>query len=222
MNIRKLLTVGGDERMLYTSQNLAEKGFDVEIFAPSPPAGFEHMRPTGDKSIDSAAARADAVILPLPVSRDGVHLNSSPLTLNELSDTLERGQTVFAGMMDGALKSSFFKKGIRVFDYFEREELAVNNAVPTAQGVIKIAMENMKITLHGARCAVRSYGLRKNGKSACRYACGFGCPRDGRGEEMQRSRMGENRWARCREYLRTYENGAGARPARQYRSESCA
>ena len=57
MNIRKLLTVGGDERMLYTSQSLAEKGFDVEIFAPSPPAGFEHMRPTGDKSIDSAGPR---------------------------------------------------------------------------------------------------------------------------------------------------------------------
>ena len=83
MNIRKLLTVGGDERMLYTSQSLAEKGFDVEIFAPSPPAGFEHMRPTGDKSIDSAAARADAVILPLPVSRDGVHLNSSPRTRSD-------------------------------------------------------------------------------------------------------------------------------------------
>lgn len=36
MNIKKLLTVGGDERMLYTSQSLAEKGFDVEnicIFA---------------------------------------------------------------------------------------------------------------------------------------------------------------------------------------------
>lgn len=133
MNIKKLLTVGGDERMLYTSQSLAEKGFDVEIFASSPPAGFENMCPTGEKSIDSAAARADAVILPLPVSRDGVHLNSSPLTLNGLSDTLERGQTVFAGMMDGALKSSFFKKGIRVFDYFEREELAVNNAVPVSE-----------------------------------------------------------------------------------------
>mgnify|MGYP000529671847 CR=1 FL=1 len=26
MNIRKLLTVGGDERMFYTSQSLAEKG----------------------------------------------------------------------------------------------------------------------------------------------------------------------------------------------------
>lgn len=109
MNIKKFLTVGGDERMLYTSQSLAEKGFDVEIFASSPPAGFENMCPTGEKSIDSAAARADAVILPLPVSRDGVHLNSSPLTLNGLSDTLERGQTVFAGMMDGALKSSFSK-----------------------------------------------------------------------------------------------------------------
>ena len=216
MNIRKLLTVGGDERMLYTSQSLAEKGFDVEIFAPSPPAGFEHMRPTGDKSIDSAAARADAVILPLPVSRDGVHLNSSTLTLNELSDTLERGQTVFAGMMDGALKSSFFKKGIRVFDYFEREELAVNNAVPTAQGVIKIAMENMKITLHGARCAVTGYG--RTAKVLADMLAALGA----RGEGVQRSCLGENRRARCREYLRTHENGAGARPACQYCSESCA
>lgn len=58
MNIKKLLTVGGDERMLYTSQSLAEKGFDVEIFASSPPAGFENMCPTGEKSIDSAAARS--------------------------------------------------------------------------------------------------------------------------------------------------------------------
>ena len=57
MNIKKLLTVGGDERMLYTSQSLAEKGFDVEIFASSPPADFENICPTGEKSIDSASAR---------------------------------------------------------------------------------------------------------------------------------------------------------------------
>lgn len=47
---QKLLTVGGDERMLYTSQSLAEKGFDVEIFASSPPAGFENMCPTGRRA----------------------------------------------------------------------------------------------------------------------------------------------------------------------------
>lgn len=157
MQIKKLLTVGGDERMFYTSQCLADNGFDVEVYADSPLEGFD-LAVTGKKSIDSAAARADAIILPLPVSRDGVHLNTCPLTLNELSDALERGQTVFAGMMDSTLKSVFFKKGIRVFDYFEREELAVNNAVPTAQGVVKIAMDNMKITLHNSHCAVTGYG----------------------------------------------------------------
>lgn len=157
MQIKKVLTVGGDERMLYTSQCLANSGFDVEVYAASPSNGFD-LAVTGDKSIASAAARADGIILPLPVSRDGVHLNACSLTLSELSDALERGQTVFAGMMDSKLKSGFFKKGIRVFDYFEREELAVNNAVPTAQGVIKIAMDNMKITLHASRCAVTGYG----------------------------------------------------------------
>ncbi len=157
MQIKKILTVGGDERMLYTSQCLVNNGFDVEIYAELPVEGFE-LSVTGNKSIDSAAARADGIILPLPVSRDGVHLNDCSLTLSELSAAIERGQTVFAGMMDSTLKSGFFKKGIRVFDYFEREELAVNNAVPTAQGVIKIAMDNMKITVHNSRCAVTGYG----------------------------------------------------------------
>lgn len=157
MQIKKFLTVGGDERMLYTSQCLVNNGFDVEIYAELPVEGFE-LSVTGNKSIDSAAARADGIILPLPISRDGVHLNACSLTLSELSAAIERGQTVFAGMMDSTLKSGFFKKGIKVFDYFEREELAVNNAVPTAQGVIKIAMDNMKITIHNSRCAVTGYG----------------------------------------------------------------
>ena len=43
-------------------------------------------------------------------------------------------------------------------DYFAREELAVLNAIPTAEGAIQIAMEELPITLHNARVLVIGFG----------------------------------------------------------------
>lgn len=41
----------------------------------------------------------------------------------------------------------FNKCGIKTVDYFEREELNVLNAVPTAEGAVQIAMEEMASTI---------------------------------------------------------------------------
>lgn len=48
--------------------------------------------------------------------------------------------------------------GLTVHDYFRREELAVANAVPTAEGAVQIALEELAVTLHGARALVLGYG----------------------------------------------------------------
>ena len=43
-------------------------------------------------------------------------------------------------------------------DPIAREELAVANAVPTAEGAVQIAMEQLPITIHGARVLVVGFG----------------------------------------------------------------
>ena len=48
--------------------------------------------------------------------------------------------------------------GVRLLDYFAREELTVANAVPTAEGAIQVAMEELPITLHGAQVLVVGFG----------------------------------------------------------------
>ena len=48
--------------------------------------------------------------------------------------------------------------GIAITDYLQREELAVANAVPTAEGALAIAMAEVPYTIHGARCLVLGYG----------------------------------------------------------------
>jgi dipicolinate synthase subunit A len=45
-----------------------------------------------------------------------------------------------------------------VADYFAREELAVKNAVPTAEGAIQIAMEELPTTLQDTRVLVIGFG----------------------------------------------------------------
>ena len=53
-----------------------------------------------------------------------------------------------------------FGKQVRgqVFDYYAREECMVANAVPTAEGAVQVAMEQMPFTLHSARVLVLGFG----------------------------------------------------------------
>ena len=63
-------------------------------------------------------------------------------------------------------------RSLLLADYFAREELAVANAVPSSEGAIQIAMEELPITLHGARALVIGYG--RLGKVLARQLRGLG------------------------------------------------
>ena len=63
-----------------------------------------------------------------------------------------------AGKVDPGRHTLAQERGVRCLDYFAREELAVANAVPTAEGAIQIAMEQLPITLHGASVLVVGFG----------------------------------------------------------------
>lgn len=174
-DIKSFLIIGGDMRQVYMAQYMNSLGYHARLYCFERLKGYECIK-SFNSDISTAVVDTDAVILPLPVSRDGQAINAlyaeNTETLDALSESLIRGQIVFAGMMSNSWKSNFFKKGIPVYDYFEREELAVSNAVPTAQGVVKIAIENMVITLHGSECLIVGYG--RTAKAIARALNGLG------------------------------------------------
>ena len=152
--------VGGDMRQAKLAEQFADDGHTVHTFAlersPEPILGAEQA---GDLE---GAALADCVVLPLPVTGEGSLLNA-PLsagrhTLAQVLDALRPGQVVCAGKVGDEARSLAAKRGLTLQDYFAREELAVANAVPTAEGAIQIAMEELPSTLHGARVLVIGYG----------------------------------------------------------------
>ncbi|MBO5896824.1 MAG: hypothetical protein J6Q83_05955, partial [Clostridia bacterium] len=64
--------------------------------------------------------------------------------------------------LGGNIPTSFCEnirsRGADCFDYMKLDELAIYNAVPTAEGVVQILIEKTPVTIHGMRCAVTGYG----------------------------------------------------------------
>ena len=149
--------IGGDRRQVRLAGLLAEEGHSVHTLGLGPATGGvrEERELTG-------AALADCVVLPLPVAAPGGRLNAplaeEPLSLEGVFAALRPGQIICAGRVDDATQAMARDRGLVLHDYFAREELAVANAVPTAEGAIQIALEEMPVTLHGSRALVIGYG----------------------------------------------------------------
>ncbi|MEG2120221.1 MAG: NAD(P)-dependent oxidoreductase, partial [Pseudoflavonifractor sp.] len=112
----------------------------------------------------------------LPVEGEGSLLNA-PLAagrhpLAEICAALRPGQVLCAGRVTAGAETIAAERGLVLHDYFAREELAVANAVPTAEGAIQIALEELPITLHGARVLVIGYG--RVGKLTAHRLAGLG------------------------------------------------
>ena len=150
--------VGGDLRQAKLAQLLHNDGHAVHTYALE-----QAVETTPEPQSDLAGVcLADCVVLPLPVSGEGGTLNA-PLSqerhpLTQILDALHPGQIICAGKVDAALQTMAAERGLTLHDYFAREELAVANAVPTVEGAVQIAMEELPITLHGARVLVIGYG----------------------------------------------------------------
>jgi len=158
---RKLALIGGDLRQMVTARTLAAEGYEVAVFAMDTYAG-DWGGVTRAADLQSAVGGADLVILPLPVTQDDERLHC-PLTrhtvlLNDVFDALTPGQRVAGGKIDAHVRTLADSHGIPITDYLQREELAVANAVPTAEGALAIAMAEVPYTIHGARCLILGYG----------------------------------------------------------------
>ena len=172
--------IGGDRRQVYVIRGLARDGFEVRAFGLNADelAGVENIIICGD--LHAVVGGADCVVLPVPYSSPlSSQSINTPLYDKEirLDDFFSGGQEldgklILAGRADERLRAMAGLSGARVIDYMEREELAVLNAIPTAEGAVKIAMEELPITLHGSNCLVTGFG--RVGKVLCETLKGLG------------------------------------------------
>ncbi|WP_417417279.1 dipicolinate synthase subunit DpsA [Hominenteromicrobium sp.] len=151
--------IGGDERMKYLAQSVAADGYPVCV------CGLEKLgtcRGAAECDLPQLAAKSSVILLPLPATKDGLFLNA-PYAENEirLDDDFARffmHKTVCGGMLQRLTVSSSLWREIEPEDYYRREELAVGNAIPTAEGAVGIAIREYPGTINGAKCLITGFG----------------------------------------------------------------
>ena len=169
--------LGGDRRQLYLARSLREDGHPVSLCGLERGEDAEGFPQLSPKELGQLC---QVVLLPLPVTRDGITLNAplarAPILLDSgLAQNL-KGCTVLAGMAGGLRKSSPLWEALPVLDYYAREELTLGNAFLTAEGAVALAVEHSPGALGGSRCLVAGFG--RIGKALCLALRGLGAQVD--------------------------------------------
>lgn len=152
--------IGGDIRFLRVAQRLAEQGFLV--FTAGLGENLQETEKLKICSAEHAVKNSDYIVLPLPVSTDNVYINApdsaEKIPLETIFANLKPEQTVFGGKLSPYITDQIVASKAEAVDYLEREDFAIQNAIPTAEGAISIAMQEMSRTIYQSRCLVTGYG----------------------------------------------------------------
>ena len=157
---RTFLVAGGDLRQVYLAEALAKNNCVYAVGFDSHNPNFKRVKTL--EGLSQFHKHADYLILPLPASDDGITVSApfgkSNLNTEVLTDMLAPSALVLGGKMHPNICKLFADKGFETIDYFKREELNIYNAVPTAEGAIQLAMEELATTISGQRVLITGFG----------------------------------------------------------------
>ncbi len=149
--------IGGDLRNVKLAELLSEDGHEIHTFA---------LDNTGKISqrcseLREIFALSDLLIGPVPfTSGGGVYLNApfhpEKIEISRIADQLR--ETNFRGLLIGGNLPGALENAAETVDLLRRDDLAVLNSIPTAEGALQIAMEELPYTIRGINAAVCGMG----------------------------------------------------------------
>lgn len=150
----KIAVIGGDMRQVYAADHLSQEGYEVYSYGLSDMPRYA----TPCETYEMAIREARVILLPIPVTRDQLQISGTELSLASFLLQIDPGMIVFGGMPDPILIREIEARGAKVIDYAEDEVFKIQNALPTAEGAVAIAMGELRRTLFGSQALIVGYG----------------------------------------------------------------
>ena len=176
MSRKNILIAGGDIRQTYCGEKLSGQ---YRVYY----AGFDSAhRPEPLPDTD----KCSYAVLPVPPPDNSgkiyTPLSDKPLYTADIGNMLSADAVIFAGTAPE--KTAGFFPSHKVISYTQQEELALRNAVSTAEGAVMLALEQLPLTLNGM--SVLIVGMGRIGTALGNILKGFGsditaAARNGRG-----------------------------------------
>lgn len=149
MNDVEILVAGGDLRQIYAYKILS-KHYKTVKFAL-----------TNDNIKIDKLKKYDVLVLPTVITTDGVHLNApfcnEKIEISELANVVKSGGVVIGGKFNEDEREIFNEK-FTIVEYPDRNDFAIRNAIPTAEGALQVAMEELPCVINGLKTLVLGYG----------------------------------------------------------------
>lgn len=160
-NSRTFAIVGGDQRQAYLANELAKDGYKVYAILCENNKLYD-FRIIKTNNLKTALQNSDVVIFPLPVTDGDNYINAPFSKIQESTDdilkNIKSGTAVFGGKVSTEFKQKCKDNGIEIVDYLERDEFAILNGIPTAEGAIEIALKEKATTIWKSKCLISGFG----------------------------------------------------------------
>lgn len=135
-----ILVLGGDTRQIYLTKNFNLLGYKAEHIINS-------------QNLKEKIKMADTIILPIPASKNGISIfntfSDDNIYISDLKEFI-KNQKIFT--------CNLMLENKDCTDYTISDSFAIENAVPTAEGAICLAIKNSDITIYKSNCLVIGYG----------------------------------------------------------------
>lgn len=150
--------IGGDLRQRYLAQFLIEAGFGPVYGAALCPVEEKDQWEIPETEPEKLLKQASIIAAPVPMVRGQGCITGTTLPWTELAGALNTEQRIFGGVFPEEMARYLRRKGIRYWDYMLSEEVALKNAVATAEGAIAEALRLWPENLLNCHCLVLGYG----------------------------------------------------------------
>lgn len=155
--MKPVYIIGGDMRSCYMALYFIEKGYEV-YFMDS--FDSEMILNSGCKEISDIKEIHGIMILPVPVSKDMVYVNSKNNNIS-LADIIAMSGScdmVCGGVVPDILENECKRNNTVCYDFMKDDEVACKNAIATAEGAIFDAFMGRGININGSKSLVTGYG----------------------------------------------------------------
>ncbi|WP_239617290.1 dipicolinate synthase subunit DpsA [Cohnella mopanensis] len=166
----QIVLAGGDARQLEVIRRLTELDAAITI------VGFDRLETPFSGVVKAewspdVLTQADALILPAVGTDDeGIIATLFTDQVLKLTDAhlaaLPKTSKVITGMAKPYLAKLCEKYHVDLIELFERDDVAIYNSIPTAEGALMMAIQNTDITIHDSNCIV--LGLGRTGYTMAR------------------------------------------------------
>ncbi|MGO4184704.1 dipicolinate synthase subunit DpsA [Paenibacillus sp. MCAF9] len=172
----QVLLLGGDARQLEVIRKLTELDAAVTV------SGFDGLHSSLDGAVQAEFEEqlfesVDALLLPAVGTDDqGIIQSVFSDRQMQLADShfakLPKHCTVYTGMAKPYLRQLCEQHSLSLVELFDRDDVAIYNSIPTAEGALMMAIQNTDITIHGSSSMVLGFG--RTGFTMARTLQGLG------------------------------------------------